>query len=85
MQKYIVDVQSKKSKEAYGVIIIVNDDGEVIFDKSLCCCKYGSFYRFTHKNNGKPCKHMQVVIDLIKRNKLIPGVSKEVLKIEEEK
>jgi len=38
--------------------------------------------RFTHKNNGKPCKHMQVVIDLIKRNKLIPGVSNEVIKIE---
>jgi len=39
MRKYIVDVKSKKSKEAYGVIIIVNDNGEIIFDKSICTCQ----------------------------------------------
>jgi len=73
MRKYIVDVKS--DKEMYGVIIIMDDENNPVLEKSLCTCKYSSFYRFTKKNNGKICKHMEFVIDLIKRNKLAPGVT----------
>jgi hypothetical protein len=63
----------------YDQSIFITEEG-VLLEKCTCTCKFGSFYRFSKKNVGKICRHLQQALDEYKydiENRKTNGLQEE--------
>ena len=52
MKKIFKDITNNKGK-TYSVVITLDNDGEVVLEKSSCSCIFGSWFRFAGKWKDK--------------------------------
>lgn len=60
-----------KTIKNYNICLTYDDEGNLVLDKSLCDCEFGSWWRFTNywEKRKKLCRHMIIAIQEEKNDK----------------